>query len=605
MAIFVEAECALTQEGDEVCLAGATANLGAWDVSKALRLSTGPEIWPRWAAEVEVPKGTECKLILRRRAGQVEWEGINGNRTWPEASAKAKLSMKFGVPDMNLRQNSGYAPAATSSKASTALTPPAQAPVNPAPPAAVTPADPNAAASVRLPSAAMKGLKVPEEEGHTLTSPGSSKTPKSRDLRGRFIIEMEDGYETNIEERFTMDKTQIGDGAFSVVTRATNKATGAVRAVKSVLKSRVPSMEALHAEIEMAKNMDHPKNIVRLYAVYEDQRHVYLVMELCEGGELFDRVGDAFTGGEEVVRKCMRQIFASVAYCHAHSIAHRDLKPENYLLHDKDKPLAETTLKLIDFGLAKRLPESGHLKTRVGTPYYVAPEVLAQNYGEPADVWSCGVMMYILCCGRPPFNADKDDSDILKLIKIGKYSMSDACWSSVSDNAKHLIKSCLEMVPRKRITAQDALHHEWFHAEAVASGALDADVMRNFRSFSMANRFRKAALTAVAYQLTEEEQKDLREAWAGYERGRAFEPRRDQGRVEAAHGIDPEGFGANPSRCGFQRRRLDRVHGVLGGRHGPAPAEERVRLLARLQNLRPEWKWEDHLCRARASPRRQ
>ena len=126
-----------------------------------------------------------------------------------DATPKAKLSMKFGVPDMNLRQNSGYAPAATSSKASTALTPPAQAPVNPAPPAAATPADPNAAASVRLPSAAMKGLKVPEEDGHTLTSPGSSKTPKSRDLRGRFIIEMEDGYETNIEERFTMDKTQI------------------------------------------------------------------------------------------------------------------------------------------------------------------------------------------------------------------------------------------------------------------------------------------------------------------------------------------------------------------------------------------------------------
>ncbi|CAE7197471.1 CPK3 [Symbiodinium pilosum] len=239
--------------------------------------------------------------------------------------------------------------------------------------------------------------------------------------------------------------------------------------------------------------MDHP-NIVRLYGVYEDQRHLYLVMELCQGGELFDHLSEVFALGEKGARICMRQVFASVAYCHSKGIVHRDLKPENYLLLDKNRPLEQTLLKLIDFGLAKNMPENGLLKSAVGTPYYVAPEVLAQAYTEAADTWSAGVMLYIMICGAPPFNAAKD-SDILKLIKKGQYSMEGGVWPTVSDASKSLIKACLEMDHQKRITAQDALSHE----------------RQRFRQFSMANRFRKAALTAVACQLNEDEQKELRE----------------------------------------------------------------------------------------------
>ena len=155
----------------------------------------------------------------------------------------------------------------------------------------------------------------------------------------------------------------------------------------------------------------------------------------------------------------MRQVFASVAYCHSKGIVHRDLKPENYLLLDKNRPLEQTLLKLIDFGLAKNMPENGLLKSAVGTPYYVAPEVLAQAYTEAADTWSAGVMLYIMICGAPPFNAAKD-SDILKLIKKGQYSMEGGVWPTVSDSSKSLIKACLEMDHQKRITAQDALSHE-------------------------------------------------------------------------------------------------------------------------------------------------
>ena len=180
----------------------------------------------------------------------------------------------------------------------------------------------------------------------------------------------------------------------------------------------------------------------------------------CQGGELFDRLSEVFNLGERGARVCMKQVFASVAYCHSKGIAHRDLKPENYLLLDKDKPLEQTLLKLIDFGLAKKLPEEGFLKTRVGTAYYVAPEVLAQAYTEAADTWSAGVILYIMICGAPPFNAAQD-SNILKLVKKGQYSMEGGVWPTVSSTCKSLIKACLEMDPQTRITAQDALSHEW------------------------------------------------------------------------------------------------------------------------------------------------
>ncbi|OLQ04888.1 Calcium-dependent protein kinase 2 [Symbiodinium microadriaticum] len=489
MAVRVEVECALTREGDDVCLVGASPALGNWDPSRALQLNTGPSLWPRWAKEVALAHGTECKLIIRRRGGQVEeWEGMTGNRSWPAATPASTVSMKFGVPAISFDP----------------VKAPAESTKLPQPPAVALP-QPQVAGYRPANAPASPVPASPSESSR------SGRTPKAhKDLRQKFILDMNDGYEQNIEERFDLDeKAKLGDGAFSVVTRATNRATGAVRAMKSVLKSRVQKVEALKNEIDLARDMDHP-NIVRLYGIYEDPRHVYLVMELCEGGELFDRLSEVYSLGEKGARACMRQVFASVAYCHSKGIVHRDLKPENYLLYDKDKPLDQTLLKLIDFGLAKPLPEAGCLRTRVGTAYYVAPEVLAQAYTEAADVWSSGVIMYIMLCGAPPFNADKD-SDILRLVKKGQYSMESGVWRTVSTTAKSLIKACLEMDHKKRITAQDALSHEWFHRDEVDGAPLDSSVLRNLRAFSSANRFRKAALTAVAYQLGEDEQKELRE----------------------------------------------------------------------------------------------
>lgn len=147
-----------------------------------------------------------------------------------------------------------------------------------------------------------------------------------------------------------------------------------------LMKAHVQNFDSLRKEIEITQKLDHP-NIVRLFAVYEDHCSLYLVMELCEGGELFDRLVEEKYLTEPTVRKVMKQVFSSIAYCHTKDIVHRDLKPENYILLSKCKAVDQTPVKLIDFGLANRCEESKKLQTPVGTSYYVAPEVLNQELG--------------------------------------------------------------------------------------------------------------------------------------------------------------------------------------------------------------------------------
>eukprot|EP00434_Breviolum_minutum_P038419 symbB.v1.2.034079.t1/scaffold4334.1/size41036/2 len=245
----------------------------------------------------------------------------------------------------------------------------------------------------------------PSSEEMALRSNGNSLRPKSRtDLRQR-LIDLE--FNKNIEERYEIEKTKLGEGGFGTVSRARDKATNVRRAVKLIMKAHVQNVDLLRKEIEITQKLDHP-NIVRLFAVYEDHCSLYLVMELCEGGELFDRLVEEKYLTEPIVKKVMKQVFSSIAYCHAKDIVHRDLKPENYILLSNCKAVDQTPVKLIDFGLATRCGDSEQVSTAVGTSYYVAPEVLKQKYGKGVDVWSCGVLMYCLHCGSPPFYGNTD-----------------------------------------------------------------------------------------------------------------------------------------------------------------------------------------------------
>lgn len=173
------------------------------------------------------------------------------------------------------------------------------------------------------------------------------------------------------------------------------------------------------------RTLDHP-NIIKLYETFEDARNVYLVMELCEGGELFDRIIEKQHFSEKEAREIFKQIAQGLAHCHANHICHRDLKPENFLLLNKSD---SSPIKIIDFGLSHIFEEQKEgqfnkiqMTTRAGTPYYIAPEVLAGKYDEMSDVWSLGVILFILLSGLPPFYG-KNDAEILDMVKQRKYSL--------------------------------------------------------------------------------------------------------------------------------------------------------------------------------------
>jgi len=207
----------------------------------------------------------------------------------------------------------------------------------------------------------------------------------------------------------------------------------------------------------------------------------------------------------------MKQMIGAIYYLHSNCICHRDLKPENFLFQTKD-PIEKNLLKLIDFGLAAEYKPGQTLKTKSGTPYYVAPQVLAGTYNELCDLWSCGVIMYVLLCGYPPFLADTDPQ-VLALVKRGSFAFKREDWCQVSDDAKQLIQQMLKMNPKDRCTAEQALKHVWIKEKAprAQKQPLATTEVNNLKSFHSTNRFKKMALQVIATQLSEDKISKLRQ----------------------------------------------------------------------------------------------
>jgi len=240
-------------------------------------------------------------------------------------------------------------------------------------------------------------------------------------------------------------------------------------------------------------------------------------MELCTGGELFDRIvaeaekredGLAFT--EANAATYMTQILGAMSYLHMNNFVHRDIKPENFLMQNQDDKAA---IKVIDFGLAKRftIGSSEIMKTKAGTPYYVSPQVLSGKYDEKCDVWSCGVIAYILLCGYPPFYGDTD-SDILKMVKKGKFEFPEEDWSTVSAPAKDCIAKMMTKDSKDRPSAAQMLDHPWIKDKAIrTTGAISKDICSRMKKFTGATKMKKLTLTMVAQNLKDEDIKDLRQ----------------------------------------------------------------------------------------------
>ena len=314
--------------------------------------------------------------------------------------------------------------------------------------------------------------------------------------------------EGKLEDKYEIIK-EIGSGGFSRCLLVKNKTTGLLFACKELPKKKLSDYEGLMREVNLMIKLDHP-NIIKLYEVYENEKYIYLIMELCTGGELFDRITENTENGIQFTEKqaadLFKQMMSAINYCHKNGIVHRDLKPENLLYLNKDK---NSPIKVIDFGMSKRFDSKHFMSEKVGTAYYISPEVLQGKYDEKCDIWSAGVILYIIICGYPCFNGE-DDDEIFEAIQKGKIAFPSPEWDDISDDVKNLIKKmCCK--PSDRLTAEQVLKEIWVKDNAPNAGKtllpLNAEP---FKNYSKSNKLRKAVLTYIASRLSEEEIKKIK-----------------------------------------------------------------------------------------------
>ncbi|MQM05997.1 hypothetical protein Taro_038817 [Colocasia esculenta] len=304
---------------------------------------------------------------------------------------------------------------------------------------------------------------------------------------------------------------ELGRGEFGVTYLCTDRATGEAFACKSISKRKLRTavdVDDVRREVEIMRHLPNHPNVVSLKDTFEDETAVHLVMELCGGGELFDRIVARGHYTERAAAAVTRTIVEVVQMCHKHGVMHRDLKPENFLFANEKET---SPLKAIDFGLSITFKPGQKFTEIVGSPYYMAPEVLKRNYGPEIDVWSAGVILYILLCGVPPFWAESEEGVAQAIIRSVVDFKRDP-WPMVSDNAKDLVKRMLEPDPTKRLTAQEVLDHPWMqNAKKAPNIPLGETVRARLKQFSVMNKLKKKALRVVAKHLSVEEVAGIKE----------------------------------------------------------------------------------------------
>ncbi|CAG9334190.1 unnamed protein product [Blepharisma stoltei] len=291
----------------------------------------------------------------------------------------------------------------------------------------------------------------------------------------------------------------LGSGAYSEVKLYYHSTTLQYRAVKQIQKSGLNSCftDPVYRlkEVKILCSLDHP-NILRCFEVFEDDLKYYVVTEYCEGGELFETILNLKGFSEHEAANIMSQLLSAISYCHEHSVIHRDLKPENVLLEEKNGSLS---LKVADFGSSCLLDPQRKMTGCFGSAFYIAPEVLDGEYDEKCDLWSCGVIMFVLLTGRPPYRG-KNVAEILAQIKAAPLQISQESIPRLSSEAADLLQKLLEISPKNRIEAREALRHPWIqnyrnYNEDTLGNSLD-----ELRSFHSASKLKDAVHTYVASQ---------------------------------------------------------------------------------------------------------
>jgi calcium-dependent protein kinase len=335
--------------------------------------------------------------------------------------------------------------------------------------------------------------------------------------------------EGDITQFYEVQK-KIGEGAYGKIYKVRNKQSGDIRAMKQVTKSKIQDMGKFQTEIKILSMLDHP-NIVRLFEVIEDDKYYNLLEELCTGGELLTRAQKTELKEKDIAR-IFYQIISGVAYIHGMGIAHRDLKLEN-ILFSTENPMSP--IKIIDFGFSVFMDKNNEklkedkkdkdnentdpkkfgfkrLKSKVGTLYYISPEIIKGNYDEKCDIWACGVILYILLAGYPPFSGNTD-KEVYNLITNLKYDFDKERWKNISKYAKELIKNMLTPA-KNRLSAKQVLASKWF--EIKLKDNIDENInnildYRRINKYKNYNKLKKAILTFIASRLSCEESSKLRE----------------------------------------------------------------------------------------------
>lgn len=308
----------------------------------------------------------------------------------------------------------------------------------------------------------------------------------------------------NIQNDYAIS-VNLGKGAFGTVRKAVHKVTGQARAVK-ILKKSDHDEDKLYLEVDILCKLNHP-NIMQIYEYYDDDKNFYIVSELCSGGELIEKITKLGAFSEKDAAFVMKQILGALYYIHSNNVVHRDIKPENIVLDDKsDHPV----IKLIDWGGARYFSKDKKMTNILGTAYYMAPEVLNGIYDEKCDIWSCGVVLYILLCGYPPFPGKTND-EVYKAVKIGKYEMPSKDWDRISKDAKDLVSNMLKFNSKDRFSAKDCFDHSWFKKMEKNDIAKKDDshiVLENMKKFKKYRKLQHATFSFIVLQILSNEERN-------------------------------------------------------------------------------------------------
>jgi len=324
---------------------------------------------------------------------------------------------------------------------------------------------------------------------------------------------------------------QLGQpGQFGVAYLATRKKDGQVFAAKVIAKDRFVSQKKHYAkfkqtfasEVEILCKLNHP-NIIKLHDVFEDAHSLSLVTDLCGGGELFERIQSKGSYSEKDASRVLRQITEAIKYLHDNRIAHCDLKPDNFLFLSKAE---DSPIKVIDFGMSKFVERRKYYRQLCGTPYYIAPEVIQGKYNEACDMWSIGVVMFVMLFGFPPFWSDPSkygtlsDEMIYRAIQKGFKPVTKAGYGPFfpqdipcSESAKDLISKLLKTDVAERYTAEEALSHPWLRGETASSSPVPSLVVTAFSQFNSKNRFKNLIVHAMTSFLSDDQVEAVRTAF--------------------------------------------------------------------------------------------